>query len=119
VPCDELHLIAEPIEFLDGGVEVGRDADALEFFVQDRDCKDAVFVEQVFRHRFRIGGVDVHVSDRARLIWIERRVEPDLGHVFEPVHPVTGEVAQPRFLAFAADAVVKKERFADGELWRG
>jgi hypothetical protein len=41
-----------------------------------------------------------------------------LGHVLEPVHPTALKVTQPRFLAFAADAVVKEARLTDGQLDR-
>ena len=64
---NNLHFITEAIEFAKGCVEVGRDAYALEFFVHDRHGEDVVFVEQVFRHRIRIGALDVNVSDCATI----------------------------------------------------
>jgi hypothetical protein len=40
-----LHLIAETVQLIERGANVGRDANILEFFVHDRRGKDAVFVE--------------------------------------------------------------------------
>ncbi len=116
---DHFNLFAETVELIERRVNVGSDPNALEFFVHDRRGENVVFVEQIFHYSFGIGAVDVNVSYRARLIWIERSVEANFGHLLEPVHPVTGQVAQPRFLAFAADPIVKEERFTDGELRRG
>ena len=92
-PCNEVHLLAEAIQFAKRSVHVGRDADALEFFVHYRHSENPVFVEQVFRYSLRIGAVDVNISYCAGLIRIERSVEPNFAHVLELVHPVTGYVA--------------------------
>src|SRR5438094_2944899 len=89
---NNLHFIAKAIEFTQRGVEVRRDADTLEFFVDDRHGDDVVFVEKIFPHGVRIGAVGVNISDCTRLVWIERSIEPNFGHLFEPVHPVTGQV---------------------------
>src|SRR6266487_5350612 len=89
---DQFHLLAEAIELVERGVNVGRDANTLEFFMHDRHGENVVFVEQIFRYSVRISAVDVNVSYCARLVGIERSVEPNFGYVFEPVHPVTGQV---------------------------
>src|SRR6266550_9036910 len=70
-PRDQFHLLAQTVQLAKRGVNVGRDANTLEFFVYDRCGEDVVFVEQVFRHGLRIGAVDVNISYRARLTWIE------------------------------------------------
>src|SRR5262249_39275229 len=75
-PCDQFHLLAETVQLIQRGVNVGRDAHPLELFVHDRHGKDVVFVEQIFRHCFGISAVDVNISNRARLFGIERSVEP-------------------------------------------
>jgi hypothetical protein len=43
--CDQFHLIAEAIKLAERGINVGRNANTLEFFVHDRRGKDVVFVE--------------------------------------------------------------------------
>lgn len=83
------HLFAETIELTERGVDVGGNANSLEFVVHDGHSEDVVFVEQIFRNGFGIGAVDVNICYCARLTGIERGVEPDFGDVFEPVHPVT------------------------------
>ena len=65
---DLFHLVAETVEFAEGGVNVGRDPDALEFLVHDRHGEDVVFIKEIFHHSLRIGAVDVHIGDGARLI---------------------------------------------------
>ena len=87
---NHLNLFTKSIKLGKGRIHIRSYTNTLEFFMHDRRGKDVVFVEQVFRHRFGIGAVDVNISYRARLVGIERSVEPNLGHVFESVHPVTG-----------------------------
>ena len=42
-------------------------------------------------------------------------LKPNFRHVFQTVHPVARQIPQPRFFAFAADAVVKQQRLANRE----
>ena len=90
--CDQFHLFTESIELAQRWVQIRRDPNALEFCVHDRRGEDVMLVEQIFRYSLRIGAVDVNISDRARLVRIERSVKPNLGHVLEPVHPVTRQI---------------------------
>ena len=86
---DLFHLFAETIEFTEGGVNIRGNANSLEFLVHDGHGEDVMFVEQILCHGFGICAVDVNIRYCARLIGIERSVEPNFGHIFEPVHPVT------------------------------
>src|SRR4029078_11567090 len=90
--CDQFHFLAETVQLIERGVNVRRDANALEFFVHDGHGKYVVFIEEIFRHCVRIGAVDVNISYCARLVGIQRSVEPNFGYIFEPVHPITGQV---------------------------
>src|SRR5829696_597040 len=112
---DGFHEVAEAVELAEGRVDVWRDADALEFFVHNRRREHAVLVEEITPDRRRIYTLDIHVCDRARLPWIERRVETDFRQVFQTVHPVTRQVSESRLLALSADAVVKQQGFAYSE----
>lgn len=89
---DQLHLLAKSIELTQGGIQVRGDSNAVKFLVHDRHGENVMLVEQIFRNRFGISAVDVHISDRARLVRVERGVEPNFGYVFEPVHPVAREM---------------------------
>ena len=89
MPGERLHLVAETIQLAKRGVNVGRDTDALEFLMNDGRGEDVMFVEQILNNGVGVCPFDVNVRDGARLIRIERRVEPNLGHIFETVHPVT------------------------------
>ena len=40
-------MFAKTIQLAERGVDVGRDPDALEFFMNDRRGEDAVFVEEI------------------------------------------------------------------------
>src|SRR5207248_246427 len=91
---DQFHLFAKTVQLSKGGVDVGRDPDALEFLVYDRRGKDVVFVEHIFTNRLGICAFDVNVGDGARLIRIKRSVEANPRHILEPVHPVTRQVTQ-------------------------
>ena len=44
-PRDQLHLLAEKVQLIECGVNVGCDPNTLEFFVHDRNSEDVVFVE--------------------------------------------------------------------------
>jgi hypothetical protein len=44
-PRDQFHLLAEKVELVEGGVNVGRDPNTLEFFMDNRDGEDVVLVE--------------------------------------------------------------------------
>jgi hypothetical protein len=65
---DQFHLVAETIEFPERGINVGCNANTLEFFVHDGHGKDVVFIEDIFRHSVRIGAIDVNISYCARLV---------------------------------------------------
>ncbi len=45
LPRNRFHHVAEPIQLAQGRIYVGRDADALEFVMDDRRCEDSMFVE--------------------------------------------------------------------------
>src|SRR2546423_1240021 len=89
---DQVHLFAEAIQLAERGVNVRGDAESLKFFVNDRDGKDVVLVEEILGDGFRVRAFDLDVGDGARLVRIERGVELYLRHVLELVHPVTGAV---------------------------
>src|SRR6185437_7281482 len=55
---DRLHQLAEPIELAERGVDIGRDANPLELFVQDRRRENAMFVEEIRANRRRIDTTD-------------------------------------------------------------
>ena len=61
------HLFAETIELAERGVDVGGNANSLEFVVHDGHGEDVVFVEQIFRNGFGIRAVDVNICYCARL----------------------------------------------------
>ena len=65
MPGEKFHLVTKTIELAKGGINVGRDPDALKFLVHDRHGEDMVFVEQVFGHRLGIGAFDVDIGDCA------------------------------------------------------
>jgi hypothetical protein len=44
-PRNRLHNVTESIQFAQGRIHVGCDADALEFVMDDRRCKDSMLVE--------------------------------------------------------------------------
>ena len=44
-PRDQFHLLAEKVQLIERGVNVGRDANTLEFFMDNRHREDVVFVE--------------------------------------------------------------------------
>src|ERR1044072_6693705 len=79
VPGDRFHQVTEPVELAEGGVDVWRDANALEFFVHDWGGENAMLVEEVTADGRRLDAFDVHVRNRTRLIRIERRVENEFG----------------------------------------
>ena len=86
--------------------------------MDDRRREDVMLAEKIAADLSLIHSFDLHVGDRAHLVRIERSVEANLRDVFQFVHPVSREITQPRFFAFAADAVVKQDRFADGQFGR-
>ena len=71
VPSDGFHQVAEPIEFVQGRVDVWRDPDSFELFMQDRRRENTVFVEEITPDRRRIYACNVDVRNRARLFWIK------------------------------------------------
>jgi hypothetical protein len=108
LPRDLVHDFTESVQLGKRGVQIRSNPNALELFVYDRDGEDVVFVKEVFRDRFGIGAVDVDVGDGAGLFVVERGVEPNLGNVFEFVHPITRQESEPGFFAFGADRIVKQ-----------
>ena len=68
---DCLHQPAEPVELVESGVNVGRDAYALELLVHDRRRENAVFVEEITADRRRIDTNNLDVCNRTRLSGIE------------------------------------------------
>src|SRR3954470_6666559 len=85
---DLVHDLAEAVELGERGINIGSDADSLEFFVNDRDGKDVVLVEEIFRDVVRFSAVDVNIGDRARLVRVEGSVELYLRNVLQLVHPI-------------------------------
>ena len=100
------------------GINAGRNPKALKFLVNYGRHEDVLFIEQILSNDFGVGSFDLNVGDGARLIRVKRSVETNLGHILEPVHPVTGQVTQPRFFAFATNGVVKQQRLANGQFYR-
>src|SRR5437868_7638441 len=88
VAGDRFYLFAKTIQLTERGVDVRRDPKPLKFLVNDGGYEDVMFVEQILTNCLRVGSFDLDVGDGARLIRLERSVEANLGHIFEPVHPI-------------------------------
>src|SRR5882724_3241070 len=116
---DICQNVTEAIQLPERCIKIWRDADAGEFFVDNRCRKDVMFAEKIAADLSLIESFDLHVGNCAHLVRIEGSVEANLRHIFQFVHPIARKIAQPRFLAFAADAVMKQKRFTDGQLGRG
>src|SRR6185295_320695 len=108
VPRDGFHQVAEAVELAEGGVDVRRDANSLEFLVDDRRRENTMLVEEVTANGRWLDSCNIDIRDRARLIRIKRRVETNLRYVLQTIHPVARQVSQSRFLAFTTEAVVKQ-----------
>ena len=80
---------AETVEFPKRRVNVGRNANSGKFFVNDRRRINLVFRHQKRADLHGIDAFDLEIGDRARLIFVERRVETNLRNIFQFVHPVT------------------------------
>ena len=113
------HYFTEAVQLRQGGVHIGRDPQALKFFMDDRRREDAMLAEQITPNLWLIQAFDLYVGDGAHLRRIERSIEANFGNVFELIHPVSREIAQPCLLSPATDAVVKQHRFTDGQFRRG
>src|SRR5213078_3416215 len=100
-------------------IYVRRDANPLEFLIHDSGREYVMLAEEVAADGAGVGSFDMYVRNGARLVGIKRSVEADVGHVFQTIHPIARKVTQPRFLALTANAVVKQQRFADGQPGRG
>src|SRR5205814_4093227 len=116
---DPRHHFAEPVQLQQRRVKIRRDAQSLEFFVNDRRRKDVMLTEEIAANLSLLEPFDLNIGNGAHLRRIERSVEADLRNALELIHPVPRQITQPRFLAFAADAVVKQQRFANSQLRRG
>ena len=87
--------------------------------MKNRRGEDAVLVEKIAADFVLIDSFDLHVGDGAGLQRIERGIEAYLRQVFQAVHPVTRKLPEACFLALAANAVMKQQCFANGQLGRG
>src|SRR5207247_10649714 len=79
--------------------------------------EDVMLTEQIAANLPLFEPFDLHVRDGAHLRGIERSIETDFRNVLELIHPISRQITQPRFFAFAADAVVEQHGFSNSQLW--
>src|SRR5215211_6086253 len=76
---DGRHDLGEAVEFFEGGVDAGGDADAFELFVDDGGGEDFVAAHEVVADGDGVGVCDLDVGERAGLAVVEGGVEADVG----------------------------------------
>src|SRR5262245_26429256 len=104
-----LHRLDKPIQLIERRVHARRHAHALDAVVRDgRDDEFALLPKMIGE----LGGVDpldLHAGDRARPARIGAVVEAHAVAAAQAFFPVVAELAETRFLALGADAVVEEE----------
>src|SRR5262245_24248390 len=101
------HSLGENVHFAEGGVNVGRDAKALELRMFDRSSDDPILVEQIAGQLRRINTLDVDQGQSARLFRVVTGQYLDALLTFERLRPTVEEETQAGGLAIGADAFVK------------
>src|ERR1035438_9758384 len=101
------------VQVLDGCVNVGSYADATYVFPDDADGVNLVLVEECVLQLRGSHAIDAHSADGAGVSEVQRGVQFDLGDALHPGGPVVFQVADARFLALAANSLVKVDCLAN------